>query len=379
MGNKSKKGEYRRIVAKFGTNLLTAGTDHLDLEVMSTLVGQVVRLHQQGLEVIIVSSGAVAAGRQQLRLAKERKDIPSRQVMAAVGQNALMHSYEQLFDWHGITVAQALLTKANLSDRLGYLNARNTLLTLLELGVVPIINENDVVSVDELEGAAFGDNDNLSGMVSNLVDADLLVVLCDVVGLCTADPANDRSAQLITRVDCIDERIEHLAGDTRGRGVGGMATKVQAARLATASGATVIIADGKEQDLLSRLVKGEPSGTLFPPTASKMESRKRWMLTGLAIKGSLVVDDGAVVALKEQNKSLLPAGIKTVNGDFLRGDAVDIIIEKGRKGEKIARGISNYSSRELAVIKGARSNRIESLLGYGYGDEVVHRNNLVVL
>ena len=379
MGNKSKKSEYRRIVAKFGTNLLTAGTDHLDLEVMSTLVGQVVRLHQQGLEVIIVSSGAVAAGRQQLRLAKERKDIPSRQVMAAVGQNALMHSYEQLFDWHGITVAQALLTKANLSDRLGYLNARNTLLALLELGVVPIINENDVVSVDELEGAAFGDNDNLSGMVSNLVDADLLVVLCDVVGLCTADPANDRSAQLITRVDCIDERIEHLAGDTRGRGVGGMATKVQAARLATASGATVIIADGKEQDLLSRLVKGESIGTLFPPTASKMESRKRWMLTGLAIKGSLVVDDGAVVALKEQNKSLLPAGIKAVDGDFLRGDAVDIISEKGKKGEKIARGISNYSSRELAVIKGARSNRIESLLGYGYGDEVVHRNNLVVL
>lgn len=379
MGNKSKKGEYRRIVAKFGTNLLTAGTDHLDLEVMSTLVGQVVRLHQQGLEVIIVSSGAVAAGRQQLRLAKERKDIPSRQVMAAVGQNALMHSYEQLFDWHGITVAQALLTKANLSDRLGYLNARNTLLALLELGAVPIINENDVVSVDELEGAAFGDNDNLSGMVSNLVDADLLVVLCDVIGLCTADPANDRSAQLITRVDCIDERIEHLAGDTRGRGVGGMATKVQAARLATASGATVIIADGKEQDLLSRLVKGEPIGTLFPPTASKMESRKRWMLTGLAIKGSLVVDDGAVVALKEQNKSLLPAGIKTVNGDFLRGDAVDIIGEKGKKGEKIARGISNYSSRELALIKGARSNRIDSLLGYGYGDEVVHRNNLVVL
>lgn len=379
MGNKSKKSEYKRIVTKFGTNLLTAGTEHLDLEVMATLVGQVVRLHQQGLEVIIVSSGAVAAGRQQLSLTKERKDIPSRQVMAAVGQNALMHSYEQLFGWHGVTVAQALLTKADVSDRLGYLNARNTLLALLELGVVPIVNENDVVAVDELEGAAFGDNDNLSGMVSNLVDADLLVVLCDVAGLCTADPANDLSAQLITRVDCIDEWIEHLAGGTRDRGVGGMATKVQAARLATASGATVIIADGKEQDLLSRLVKGESIGTLFPPTASKMESRKRWMLTGLATNGSLVVDDGAVVALKEQNKSLLPAGIKAVDGDFLRGDAVDIISEKGKKGEKIACGISNYSSRELAVIKGARSDRIESLLGYGYGDEVVHRNNLVVL
>ncbi len=182
MSNKSKEGEYKRIVAKFGTNLLTAGTEHLDLEVMATLVGQVVRLHQQGLEVIIVSSGAVAAGRQQLRLAKERKDIPSRQVMAAVGQNALMHSYEQLFGWHGVTVAQALLTKADVSDRLGYLNARNTLLALLELRVVPIVNENDVVAVDELEGTTFGDNDNLSGMVSNLVDADLLVVLCDVAG-----------------------------------------------------------------------------------------------------------------------------------------------------------------------------------------------------
>jgi len=371
--------KYQRIVAKFGTNLLTAGTKQLDLEVMATLVGQVARLHHQGQEVIIVSSGAIAAGRQKLGRLEERKDISSRQVMAAVGQNALMQSYEQLFNWHGITVAQALLTKADLSDRLGYLNARNTLLALLELGVVPIVNENDVVAVDELEGVSFGDNDNLSGMVTNLMDADLLVLLGDVAGLYTADPAKDRSAQLITIVDLIDERIKHLAGSTRGQGIGGMATKIQAARLATASGATVVIADGREQDILLRLVKSEPIGTLFPPTTSKIESRKRWMLAGLAVKGRLVIDEGAVVALKQQNKSLLPAGIKAVEGDFRRGDAVDIVSESGKKGEKIACGIANYSSRELAMIKGTRSDRIESLLGYGYGNEVVHRNNLVVL
>jgi len=388
MGNKGKQSsreshgeerKYQRIVAKFGTNLLTAGTRQLDLEVMATLVGQVARLHHQGQEVIIVSSGAIAAGRQKLGRLEERKDIPSRQVMAAVGQNALMQSYEQLFNWHGITVAQALLTKADLSDRLGYLNARNTLLALLELGVIPIVNENDVVAVDELEGVSFGDNDNLSGMVTNLMDADLLVLLGDVAGLYTADPAKDRSARLITIVDLIDERIKHLAGSTRGQGIGGMATKIQAARLATASGATVVIADGRERDILLRLVKGEPIGTLFPPTTSKIESRKRWMLAGLAVKGRLVIDEGAVVALKQQNKSLLPAGIKAVEGDFKRGDSVDIVSESGKKGEKIACGIANYSSRELAMIKGARSDRIESILSYGYGDEVVHRNNLVVL
>jgi len=367
---------YHRLVVKLGTNLLTAGTDRLDLDVMATLVGQVARLHQQGLEVIIVSSGAIAAGRQKLGLARERKDIPFRQVMAAVGQNALMQSYEQLFGWHGITVAQTLLTKGDLSDRLGYLNARNTLLALLELGVVPVVNENDVVAVDELGGASFGDNDNLSAMVANLVDADLLVLLGDVAGLYTADPGRDKGAKLIPRVDRIDEEIERLAGGAGGRGHGGMSTKIQAARLATASGASVIIADGRERDILLRLVAGEAVGTLFPPTSSKMESRKRFLLTGLAARGRLVVDEGAVVALVEQNKSLLPAGIREVEGDFERGDAVNIV---DPAGQKIACGISNYSAKEVATIKGARSDRIESLLGYGYGDEVVHRNNLVVL
>jgi len=367
---------YQRLVVKLGTNLITAGTDRLDLDVMATLVGQVARLHQHRREVIIVSSGAIAAGRQKLGLARERKDIPFRQVMAAVGQNTLMQCYEQLFGWHGITVAQTLLTKGDLSDRLGYLNARNTLLALLELGVVPIVNENDVVAVDELGGADFGDNDNLSAMVANLVDADLLVLLSDVAGLYTADPGQNKEATLIPRVDRIDDGIERLAGGAGDRGHGGMATKLQAARLSTASGAAVIITDGRERDVLPRLVEGEAVGTLFPPSSSKMESRKRWMLAGLATRGRMVIDAGAVAALVEQNKSLLPAGIKEVEGDFERGDAVNIV---SAQGENIACGISNYSSEEIAKIKGARSDRIESLLGYGYGDEVVHRNNLVVL
>ena len=375
MSEQAAMAPYRRLVVKLGTNLLTAGTDRLDLDVMAALVGQIARLHQQGLEVIIVSSGAIAAGRQKLELDKERRDIPFKQVMAAVGQNALMHSYEQLFGWHGIIVAQTLLTKSDLSDRLGYLNARNTLLALLELGVVPIVNENDVVAVDELEGATFGDNDNLSALVTNLVDADLLVLLGDVAGLYTADPLKDKSAELIPRVERIDARIERLAGGP-GKGRGGMATKIQAARLATTSGATVIIADGREHDILSRLMAGEAMGTLFPAATSKMESRKRWMLAGLGARGRLVVDEGAVVALKEQNRSLLPAGIREVEGDFERGDAVNIV---NARGERIACGISNYSSKEIAIIKGARSEKIVSLLGYGYGDEVVHRNNLVVL
>jgi glutamate 5-kinase len=295
--------------------------------------------------------------------------------MAAVGQSTLMHSYEQLFAWHGITVAQALLTKTDLVDRLGYLNARRTLLTLLELGVVPIINENDVVAVEELAGASFGDNDSLSGFVANLVDADLLVLLSDVSGLYTADPDKDKDAELIHRVAHVDKGIEKMAGGTRGRGTGGMATKVQAAKMATAGGATAVIAGGQEKDVLLRLVKGEAIGTLFPPTVSKMESRKRWILSGLATKGKLLVDEGAATALKKQNKSLLPAGIKAVEGEFERGDAVNIYDEEG---ERLACGITNYSSHELSIIKGSRSDKIQSLLGYGYGDEVVHRNNLVV-
>ena len=370
---------YRRIVVKLGTNVLTAGTERLDLEVMAALVGQMARLHQAGLELIVISSGAIAAGRHKLGLIRESKGVPFRQVLASVGQSRLMQAYDQLFSRHGITVAQTLLTKADLSDRLGYLNARNTLLALLELGVISIVNENDVVAVEELEGTTFGDNDNLSAMVANLVDADLLVLLTDIDGLYTADPHRDASAELICRVDRIDAEIERLAGGPDGiggRGTGGMATKVEAARLATTSGVAVVISSGREPDVLVRLTAGEAIGTFFPACTTKLESRKRWMLSGLACCGSLVVDAGAVTALREHNSSLLPAGITEVEGEFGRGDIVDIF---DSRGEKIACGISNYSSRDIAIIKGLHSDKIQELLGYEYGAEVVHRNNLVVL
>lgn len=369
--------QYRRIVAKFGTNLLTAGTERLDLGIMSSLVEQVAHVQQQGVEVIIVSSGAIAAGRHKLGLTKGQRDIPFKQVLASVGQSRLMNAYEQLFGWHDITVAQALLTKADLSDRAGYLNARNTLLTLPELGVVCIVNENDVVAIDEIEEAKFGDNDNLSAMVANLVDADLLLMLTDIAGLYTEDPNKHPSAQLISRVDKIDARIERLAAKSSSpRGTGGMVTKIEAAKLATASGTTVVIANGREPNIIPRAVAGEAVGTLFPTQVSKMESRKRWLLSGLSVRGELMVDEGAALALEEQNKSLLPTGIREVKGEFDRGDAVNIL---DMQGNRIACGITNYSSQDLAIIKGARSERISTLLGHEYGGEAVHRNNLVVL
>jgi glutamate 5-kinase len=371
-----QKKSYKRIVAKFGTNLLTAGTDRIDTNVLSGIVRQVAQLHKEGKEIILVSSGAVASGRQLLTLPKDKKDVPARQVMAAVGQHVLMNSYTELFRRHGIVTAQALLTKLDLANRLSYLNARNTLLTLLELGVVTIINENDVVAIEELEGASFGDNDNLSGMVANLVDADLLVIMSNIAGLYTCDPELDANARLIPVVKQIDKKIEKMAGGTRGRGTGGMTTKIQAAKLATASGTAVVVANGSEPDLLLRLVNGESIGTMFMPSTDKLESRKRWILSGLATKGKLIVDDGAAAALSKGNKSLLPAGVRGVEGSFKRGDAVDIVNEAG---DRIACGISNYSAADIEKIKGARSDKIEGLLGHGYGDAVVHCDNIVVI
>ncbi len=368
---------YQRIVVKLGTNLLTGGSDRLSFEVMASLVGQIAKLHKEGLAVVLVTSGAIAAGRHRLGITKEHKEITSRQVLAAVGQSRLMDAYDQLFGWHEITIAQTLLTRADLSDRLRYLNARNTLTALLELRVIPIINENDVVAVEEIQETVFGDNDSLSAMVANLVDADLLMLLTDTAGLYTADPHRDANAKLIERVDKIDASIESLAGGSlSGRGTGGMATKIEAAKLATASGVTVVIADGREHDVIVRLAKGEAIGTFFQAVASRIESRKRWLLSQLS-KGKIYVDAGAAIALRKQNKSLLPAGVTKVSGEFERGDVVNILDSK--TGEKIACGISNYSSSDIDVIKGTRSDRIAELLGCEYGAELVHRDNLVAL
>ena len=369
--------QYRRVVVKVGTALLTHSSNRLNVQTMATLVEQIAQLHLQGSEMLLVTSGAVAAGHHVLGIDPAGKDVPFRQVLAAAGQGRLMHVYEQLFDSHGIPVAQALLTRRDLSDRVGYLNIRNTLMSLLKLRVVPIINENDVVAVDELGGEVFGDNDNLSAMVANFVDADLLIMLGEIEGLYTADPHRDPAARLIPRVERMDGQVEALGGaswDEKGRG--GMTTKLEAAKLATASGVNVVIAGGRIPDVLALLAAGKQIGTLFPASSTKMESRKRWMLSGLSNKGEIKVDDGAAHALLDNNRSLLPAGVKEVTGAFDRGDIVTIV---DSNGSEIAAGIVNYDSVDLAKIGGVNSARIGELLGHQYGEEAIHRNNMVVL
>jgi glutamate 5-kinase len=368
---------YRRIVVKLGTGLLTGGGNRLDQTVMSSLAAQIAGLQTQGAEIVIVTSGAIAAGRLKLGLTENIKGIPCKQVLASVGQSRLMNLYEQLFDQHSITVAQALLTKADIADRAGYLNARNTLLALMELKVVCIVNENDVVSTDEIKEAKFGDNDNLSAMVANLVDADMLILLTDIGGLYTADPHTDPKAKLMPLVKKIDSSIKKLGTNTTSAvGTGGMITKIEAAKLATETGVRVVIADGRETDVIARLAKGEPVGTHFLSAVSHLESRQRWMLSGLSTKGKLTIDSGAALALKKQNRSLLAAGIKSAEGKFGRGDVVEIY---DTAGTQIGCGITNYSVADIVIIKGAQSDKIGSLLNFDYGPEVVHRNNLALL
>lgn len=365
------------MVVKAGSALLTHGGDQLNRQVMASLVDQLAQLRKRGLEVALVTSGAVAAGRLALGIPRENRDLPMRQVMAAVGQGQLMHAYEQLFSEHRVHVAQALLTRHDLSDRLGYLNVRNTLLKLMELGVIPIVNENDVVAVDELGGQVFGDNDTLSALVANLVDADLLVLLGQVEGLYTADPNVDATARLVPRVEHVDAEVEAMGGASRdGLGRGGMATKLEAAKVAASSGTGVVIANGLTPNILVRLAGGETLGTYFVPVGSKVESRKRWLLSGTSARGAAVVDDGAAGALARRGGSLLPAGIIAVQGVFERGDVISIVDKAERR---VAVGIVNYNSKDLGIIKGVRSERIGELLGYDYGDEAVHRNNMAVL
>jgi glutamate 5-kinase len=368
---------FHRLVVKLGTTLLTGGSPRLNEEVMADLVRQVAQLHRQGTEILLVSSGAVAAGRNKLGTIKKVKGLPLRQVMAAVGQSRLMNVYEGLFNPHEIAIAQALLTRGDLCERVGYLNARNTLLALLELGVIGIINENDVVAVDELHEGRFGDNDNLSAMVANLVDADLLLILSDIPGLYTDDPHVNPDARLIPVVEKITVEIEAIVGGTAGsQGTGGMVTKLEAARTATACGTTVVIASGREPDVILKAASGESVGTCFKPAKGPLESRSRWILSGLGVKGELVIDEGATAALKRQKRSLLAAGIVAVRGNFERGDLIDVL---DIAGNRLGSGIANYSASDVAVIKGSHSDAISGLLNRDFGPEVVHRNNLAVI
>ena len=368
--------KYRRLVVKAGTSVITGNSDQLDLVSLSRLVGQIAQLRQCGVDVVVVTSGAIAAGRQVLGSQSERKDIPYRQVLAAVGQGRLLHRYEELFSSRGVQVAQALLTWNDLSDRQRYLNVRSTLITLLELGVVPILNENDVVAVDEI-GENFGDNDRLSALVANLVDADLLVIFTDTEGLYTADPRLDPHATLIRQVERVDETVLAMAGRQHSAGSrGGMPAKLEAARLVTTSGIAMVICSGSLPDVLLRVACGEAIGTMFVPADSRLESRKRWMLSGLNNRGEIVVDRGAQDALLRENRSLLPPGIMGVRGQFQRGDIVYVL---GSEGARLACGITNYSAGDIDQIKGSRSDRIHELLGYHFGQEVIHRNNMVLV
>jgi glutamate 5-kinase len=400
----------QRVVLKFGTNLLTSG-DALDEEAIRSLVDQASEIKGRGIEVLIVTSGAVAAGRSALARtpSKDRltpRTVAYRQALAALGQAQLMRVYERLFGEHGIVVAQALISRGDLQRKsgqrpLGYLNVRNTLEALLDIGAVPIINENDVVAVDELEGEVYGDNDRLSAMVANAVDADLLVLLGEMEGLFTADPHLDPEALVVPVVEEISAAIEKAAGkslDSRGRG--GMASKVEAARLATASGTHVVIASGRTKRVIPRLCDGEPIGTRFASRVSHVEARKRWILTGLAdSQGGVTVDAGAVKALQQDGRSLLPAGITAVHGTFERGDIIRVL---GPDGRMVASGLANYGSVEVQAIKGKRSKDAATLLqrtratshpgpmpgglglpseggGREYGPEVIHRNNMAVV
>lgn len=362
-----------RIVLKLGTHVLTEGGVRLSRPAMLEIVRQVAVLQKQGHEMVVVSSAAVFAGREVLGPPARRRDIPFKQVLAATGQVRLVGVYREFFEFYDLLVAQALLTRSDLTDRERYLNARNTLLSLIQLKVIPIINENDVVAIDEIK---IGDNDNLSALVANLVDADWLILLTDQAGLFTSDPRKDEKAKLISEVTRIDQKIRRLAGG-RGsdHGTGGMTTKIEAAELATRSGTAVVIASGRERDVLLRLAAGESIGTRFAPLASRIESRKRWILAE-PCKGEIVVDEGAAAALTTQGKSLLAAGVAQVRGRFERGRTIRLLTTGERE---LGRGITNYGSDDLEKIRGHHSDRIVSILGYQYGPTVIHRDDLVIL
>jgi glutamate 5-kinase len=363
----------QRLILKLGTSTLTGGTTQLSRQRMLEIVQQVARLHQAGHQVVIVSSGAQAAGRERLGFPDLDRAMPVKQMLAAVGQGRLMHLYSQLFDIFEIVVGQVLLTGEDLADRARYLNARDTLEALIEGRIIPIINENDTTATHEIR---VGDNDNLSALVANLLEADRLILLTDIAGLYTADPRKDKGAKLIPLVDHIDDSTFALAGGAGSSvGTGGMFTKIQAAQRAGRGGVTTIIADGHEPNVLERIAAGESVGTRFTPLVSHVESRKRWLLSDKP-RGRLRIDAGAVSKLLKGGASLLPVGVTAVEGEFGRGE---ILAVAGPDAVVIAHGLTSYDSRDLARLCGVKSTQISPILGYSYGDAVIHRNNLVLL
>ena len=366
--------EAKRIVVKVGTSSLTYANGKLNLPQIDLLARQLTDLYNQGKEVVLVSSGAIATGMGRLGLEEKPKDIPQKQALAAVGQGVLLHIYEKMFAEYGQIVAQLLLTKADLDNHMRFLNARNTLLALLKMGIIPIINENDTVSIDEIR---IGDNDTLAATVGVLIEADLVILLSDIQGLYESDPRKNPEAKMLEVVEKIDSSIESLAGAAGSNlGTGGMVTKIMAAKIANNAGIPLVIAHGAEENVLAKIVKGENVGTLFLANDVKPHLRKCWITFGCKINGSLIVDDGAKNALISNGKSLLSSGVKAVEGNFSKGAVVSICDENRRE---FARGMVNYSSKELDIIKGAKSREIYNLLGYKDYDEVIHRDNLGLL
>ena len=365
--------QARRIVVKVGSSLVTNEGKGADPVAIGEWCRQLAELHAQGREVIMVSSGAIAEGMKRLGWRSRPREINELQAAAAVGQMGLAQMYETKLRENNLASAQVLLTHADLSDRERYLNARSTLITLLQLGVLPVINENDTVVTDEIR---FGDNDTLGALVANLVEADLLVILTDQRGLFTADPRKDPNAQLITVGTAGDPVLETMAGGAGSNiGTGGMLTKVVAARRAAGSGANTVIAWGREPSALLRLVQGEVVGSVLLAPTAKHQARKQWMLDHLKMHGAVIVDAGAVTKLQQEGKSLLPIGVLEVQGDFRRGEVIAV---RSPDGVEIARGLANYASSEARMLCRKASSQIEAILGYSAEPEMIHRDNMVL-
>lgn len=363
----------RRWVVKIGSALLTANGEGLDRDAMSEWCRQMADLRKMGIEIVLVSSGAVAEGMTRLGWKQRPHALHELQAAAAVGQMGLVQAYESKFQRFGLHTAQVLLGHDDISARDRYLNARSTLTTLLSLGVIPVVNENDTVVTDEIR---FGDNDTLGALVANLVDADVLVILTDQAGLYDSDPRSNAAAQLVSRSPADNPELDTMAGGSAGiLGRGGMVTKVRAARLAARSGADTVIAGGSVPDVLLKLQRGEAVGTHLLAGKEPLVARKQWLAGMLRLSGSLQLDEGAVRVLKESGKSLLPVGVSAVKGDFRRGDLVACVDAAGRE---IARGLVNYNADEARRIAGRSSREIEALLGYRGDEELIHRDNLVV-
>ena len=374
MATRRQLGRVRRLVVKVGSGLITtagAGADAGRIEALAADIAAVTK----GRDVVLVSSGAIVTGMARLGLGERPRSIPDKQAAAAVGQSALMWHYEAAFKRHGVAVGQVLLTAQDISDRARYLNARNTLAALLRFDVLPIVNENDTVAVEEIK---VGDNDNLSALVAALIDADLLVLLTDVDGLYTEDPARSPTARKLDTVEAVTDEITRLVWDHEpGGSIGGMATKLQAAQKAAASGVPMIIANGRQRGVLARIVAGETVGTYFAPRADRLAARKAWIAFAVPPQGRLTVDAGALRALTRDRKSLLPSGLVGVDGDFASGEVVAVL--DAADGREFARGLVNFDADELRKIRGAKTHEIEDRLGYKSFDEVIHRDNLVIL